>query len=593
MLEMRSRAGLKMGSGMRDDRNNSGNISRPLRRDSSYSDVHNPRKAYAESHGEQHNPRVQRESHEDAPSVSRPLRDASASRPLGNAPSPLRGESDPLRGASVSVSFSRPLGSGMSRPLNDSRSIRLDKRDVDAGIAIQPNAHEGDSAETSASTRARVGEDVHHEGVNAAASTNNPRVKQAKPTYRRADGSQRSPAVSGVIPKVGSVDSYCAATSAKRKGHRRIAAIVVGACVLVAGIVCAFVLLSPIEVTVNGQTVSVGGTKTIAEALAASSATPVPGNLVSVEGQVLQEGAGQPFYATVNGEGTEDPDRALSSGDMVVIENGHDKEEPSSVEEAPLPFGASVEGTGAIHSKIRDGVNGVQQVKTGELSGKTTTVVTQEPVNTEWKRYNADVGDEKVIALTFDDGPNSNYTTQILDILRDNGAKATFFTVGSWITGDNIGVVNRAASEGHQISTHTFDHAAGSGQGVNLGYMSDQERLDEVNKGNQAIEAAGVTPAAEVIRTPGGNFGEAVISTLSPIITDEIGWNIDTTDWQRPGVEVIRQRITSADPGEIVLMHDGGGDRSQTVQALREALPQLKSEGYRFVTINELIDMAK
>ena len=80
------------------------------------------------------------------------------------------------------------------------------------------------------------------------------------------------------------------------------------------------------------------------------------------------------------------------------------------------------------------------------------------------------------------------------------------------------------------------------------------------------------------------------ISRYRSMVQGEIGWNIDTEDWRRPGADTIASRIKSAGPGEVILMHDGGGDRSQTVAALREALPYLKSQGYKFVTISELIE---
>ena len=120
--------------------------------------------------------------------------------------------------------------------------------------------------------------------------------------------------------------------------------------------------------------------------------------------------------------------------------------------------------------------------------------------------------------------------------------------------------------------------------------MTPEEQVAEIQKGYDAIEAATGTEASRAIRTPGGNFGPDVIRNLRPLITSEIGWNIDTTDWKRPGVDSIVAQIKSAKPGYIILMHDGGGDRSQTVEALRQALPYLKEQGYKFVTIDELLE---
>ena len=93
-----------------------------------------------------------------------------------------------------------------------------------------------------------------------------------------------------------------------------------------------------------------------------------------------------------------------------------------------------------------------------------------------------------------------------------------------------------------------------------------------------------------MLRAPGGNFPtDSVWVNVDDLITAQIGWNIDTMDWSRPGVDHIVSQIESARPGDVILMHDGGGDRSQTIEALKTALPYLKEQGYRFITIDELL----
>ena len=198
---------------------------------------------------------------------------------------------------------------------------------------------------------------------------------------------------------------------------------------------------------------------------------------------------------------------------------------------------------------------------------------------------------EKVIALTFDDGPWKDQTARILDILAANDAKATFFTVGERIEGLQD-VVRRAHDEGHQVCTHSWDHAAGSGQGINLDFMTDEEQRAEIERGLAAIAEATGAEASRVVRVPGGNLSENTARILSEFATAEIGWNVDTHDWKKPGTDVIVERMMQAGPGDVLLMHDGGGDRSQTVEALAQALPRLREMGYRFVTIDELLGYA-
>lgn len=212
---------------------------------------------------------------------------------------------------------------------------------------------------------------------------------------------------------------------------------------------------------------------------------------MAIDGTVATEGAGDKFSATVNGEATNDEKRELKKGDVIEIANGADTTETfqSSTEEVPF---TRVEDenywNGSLHVYI-PGVNGVRTTKTGDVSGITLVEDTQPVVNEEYKIYNANVGDDKVIALTFDDGPWPDSTGQILDILDQYDAKATFFTIGNQIE-QHADMVKRAHDAGHQICTHTWDHASGSGQGVNLTYMTAEEQISEVQKGMEAISSA-------------------------------------------------------------------------------------------------------
>ena len=329
------------------------------------------------------------------------------------------------------------------------------------------------------------------------------------------------------------------------------------------------------------------GGKTLADALSASGIKPQPGDLLAVDGSVLEAGKGKPFCATVNGAVVEELDKKLASGDVVEIGNGGPIEEPFDGVEETIPWTAVKEGTGAIHVMEGEGKDGIKATKTGKTSGITAEQVTQEPSDMVCRNVTPNVGDDKVIALTFDDGPWGKQTGEVLDVLAANDAKATFFTVGNRIERDDgASFVKRAVSEGHQVCTHSYDHASGSGQSVNLGYMTPQEQVDEIKKGYAAIEAATGTEASRIVRVPGG---KDVVKNIGPLIKAEIGWNIDSNDWRRPGPQAIVDELMGAWPGAIVLMHDGGGDRSQTIEALKTALPRLKEQGYRFITIDELM----
>lgn len=347
----------------------------------------------------------------------------------------------------------------------------------------------------------------------------------------------------------------------------------------------------PVEVTLNGDQVTISGAERSVGGLLDNNVVSVtPGNYVAVDGSTIRQGEGTRCTAKVNGNDTDDMGMHLNGGDKIEISNGTDITEPyTDSEPQTLPHKTELKGVGAVHLYSNNAQDGEQVTRTGKESGITATVTTKEPVDNIVQYYNVNSNGDKVIALTFDDGPWDKQTDEILDILEQNDAKATFFTVGQCISGHEK-ELQRAASMGCEIGTHTWDHAEGSGEGVSLIKMSTDERKQEVQKGLEAIKNATGQEASTIFRCPGGNFDTSVATDLEGIVMAEIGWNVDTTDWKKPGADVIAQRIQSAGPGNIILMHDGGGDRSQTIEGLRQALPKLKEQGYSFITVQELLE---
>lgn len=341
------------------------------------------------------------------------------------------------------------------------------------------------------------------------------------------------------------------------------------------------------NITLNGETKTVERFDSVDSLMKDGSITSRPGDYLAVDGSVIEAGGGEKSRITVNDKNARATFWPLHQGDAVVVEDGADVTEDYTSEEITSnPEGVET-GWGAIHAYV-DGKPRVAELRTGKESGRTAEVEIQAAIDSSYVKYNAQVGDDKVVALTFDDGPWPETTEQVLDVLDQYGAKATFFTIGDQVA-DHSDLVKRAFDAGHQICTHSWDHAAGSGNGVDLTRMSAEEQIAEVTKGYEAIEAVTGTTASHVFRAPGGNFTGSIVWTLRDYVDAEIGWNVDTEDWRRPGAETIANRIMSAKSGEIVLMHDGGGDRTQTVEALRIALPYLKEQGFHFVTMDELL----
>jgi len=364
---------------------------------------------------------------------------------------------------------------------------------------------------------------------------------------------------------------------------------------IIGGTALYLVINPPIfDVTVNGTSHQMTFLNTIQTCVDRNYADPNAGDFVAVDGTVISTGAGDAFEATMDGQEVTDAKSTHLHKDAVIeITDGNDVEEDSTQETQTIPYGTSGQDIdssttyyiGPIHV-YSDGEDGEQVVKTGQVSGITVTEVTKEAVDEGYHCYTADVGSDKVIALTFDDGP-SEYTTQILDVLDQYDAKATFFNVGENIE-EYPEITKRAYQSGHQIGTHTYDHAR-SATNFNLASMSYDDQINEVEQGFSVIDSTVGTEVSRVMRAPGGYYYGDLIYNLHPYVTAEIGWNVDTQDWATPGVDSIVQQIESAQPGYVVLMHDGGGDRSQTVEALQTALPYMVQQGYSFITIDELL----
>ena len=418
------------------------------------------------------------------------------------------------------------------------------------------------------------------------------RDNRSHPTYRSARPQThvgRSERDNRSHPAYRSADSKASRKNPAKKRSRLPLIIVCAAVVAAVAGVIAWELTKPITVTVNAVEVEVSG-RTVQAAFEAAGEPAEAGDLYDIEGELLEEGGGEEVIVTVNDEIVEFTDK-IEEGDVLFF-NGGDMEEASfTLENQELEPDVIEEGTGPIYTVAQEGVAGICTVQVGEVSGKTVVIeVVQEATPWIYERWTPDVGDDKVIALTFDDGPSTEYTEQILDVLAEYDVKATFFTIGEQIEGEGAELVLREYEEGHQVCTHTWDHASDDGNSVNLSYMTEEDQREEVSKGIQAIADATGAEASTVIRAPGGNFPIEVWENVQDLISAQIIWTVDTEDWSEPGTEAIVASIEGASSGDIVLLHDGGGDRSETVAALEEALPYLIDEGYTFVTIDELME---
>ncbi len=187
----------------------------------------------------------------------------------------------------------------------------------------------------------------------------------------------------------------------------------------------------------------------------------------------------------------------------------------------------------------------------------------------------------KAIALTFDDGPWPKTTTQILDILKKNNIKATFFWVGRYLqTYPELG--KQVAAAGHAIGNHTWSHQY-------IKYNEDGAAREIDRTSSLIEEVTGVKTS--MFRPPGGILNNGLTAYAQKKNYAVIMWSADSFDWRTATQSLIDNVMSQANSGGIVLMHDGGGNRSRTVQALPDIIARLRKEGYKFVTVPELLQM--
>ena len=182
--------------------------------------------------------------------------------------------------------------------------------------------------------------------------------------------------------------------------------------------------------------------------------------------------------------------------------------------------------------------------------------------------------DRKVVALTFDDGP-SDYTPGFLDVLAEKEVDGTFFEIGQEMP-EREDTMRRILAEGSEIGDHTMNHV---------------EYPDYTQIAGAASRIAAYTHFQPCLfRPPGGAVDAGVLASAGSLGMRTVTWDVDPTDWANPGSGAVYSRIVAAaQPGSIILMHDGGGDRSGTLAALPSIIDTLRARGYRFATVSALL----
>lgn len=190
----------------------------------------------------------------------------------------------------------------------------------------------------------------------------------------------------------------------------------------------------------------------------------------------------------------------------------------------------------------------------------------------------------KVVALTFDDGPDPKYTPIILEVLHRNKVPATFFVLGSQVD-KYPKIMHWIKKAGHEIGNHGYHHG-------DLNKLTEQEIYEEIKLGEKSIlRSTGVL--AQYYRPPGGVLTHDVMNAVQSCGYDIIHWSVDPRDWSlaRTASHIAKSVKNDVAPGDIILFHDGGLNQRETITALQELITDLRRQGYRFVTVSQLLDV--
>ncbi|WP_159943887.1 MULTISPECIES: polysaccharide deacetylase family protein [unclassified Nocardiopsis] len=178
------------------------------------------------------------------------------------------------------------------------------------------------------------------------------------------------------------------------------------------------------------------------------------------------------------------------------------------------------------------------------------------------------------VALTFDDGPDPRNTPRLLAVLREHRARAVFCLWGDHVR-QHPGLVRRIAAEGHTLCNHTMHHD-------DMGDWSPEEVRADLLETNAAIREAVPHARIPYFRAPYGSWGQTP-GVAADLGMQPLGWSLVVEDWAPPGTdELVRRLEEGVAPRSVVLLHDGGGDRGQTVEAVARVVPALKADGWHF-----------
>ena len=349
-----------------------------------------------------------------------------------------------------------------------------------------------------------------------------------------------------------------------------------------------------VDITLNGADAKARINSSIEQLIADQGLEPTPGKLLAVDDAVLDKRGGERVSVKLNGRQVDNDklvETRLQEHDEVEIGDGRDEYEPHEVQATTIEPKLVTTGSGAIEYVKTWGVPGRSEVWTGKTSGKTfDRGVVKDAVDCVVARasVNPDVKGKKCVALTFDEGP-SEYTEQIVSVLQQKGASATFFLAGD--------AVEEHADAAKAIAAAGFELGSNSYEDKSLTDQSASAARKQISAGFDAIEQATGKRTA-LLRAPFAAFSERTWAETMDLVGAAVSWNVDSGDWMLPGADaVVSSVLGSVSNGSIVLLTDNASSGRQAVEALPALLDGLRREGYEVVSLSELIatddDLAK
>jgi peptidoglycan/xylan/chitin deacetylase (PgdA/CDA1 family) len=321
----------------------------------------------------------------------------------------------------------------------------------------------------------------------------------------------------------------------------------------------------PVQISLAGKgEMLVNSGTTLGQLLKGLGLKPRSGNLLDVEGKILQRRA-YPGGVSVNGRHV--PRRTvLAQGDVIEVVNRKDQTEPLLRQVVKLPGRQPEDPEFYLGT-----VPGEEIVTTGKISDKLVSSVF---------RATGPIHQPRSVALTFDDGPNPPYTQRILAVLKRHHVHATFFTIG-YLAARYPALVRREQRMGMVVGDHSWDHPTNPP----LKTLPKSVIQSEISRAADALSAAGVTTS--FFRPPGGSTSPEVEELAKELGMRVVLWSVDPQDWRNGATtkQIVKTVLAEVRPGSIILMHDGGGNQSATVRALPKIIRGIRKKHLELVTI--------